>query len=961
MIASGAYFGALQANGDSPRFAAAQSEWGDDLNHFIVTAGAENTSLPSGAKGRTDAVRLAKELSGVDGVTSATPLGGGLVAVATSRPEADIRDMPGVGTTTPDLLVQPAALADGLPRELAYQDPEEVSPHANDLHMIHAPKVWPQSTGSGVVVAVVDTGVLLEHPDLYSRIWRNPGEICGNDFDDDGNGYVDDCAGWDMGDDDADPRPNNLVKLGGTSWMPQVVRDHGSAIAGVVAGEADAGSDAVIGVAPRASIMPVKVSSGLKMPFSAIVAGTMYAIDNGADVVTASYTLPQDAPASAAQVLNAVAGYAKAHDVLIVAAAGNDNLDLDSVQVLPAALSASFDNVISVGGWLNQSSSEIDFANYGQSVDIVAPGSAFSATGVRYASARFEGTSFSAAYVAGGAALALSRDPSLTPAAMKNFFKSSATPMNQLERLTSTGMLNVSGLFDDGLSQLKASWRGIESVEADESFTFDVETTLLDADIAQLQDAQLRLYAVGTVYYRAYVAEGVRLAVDFGGRSYEVVTDVNGEAVLDADLTQGGFDDLLATADMRLSGSFPEGQYGLMLQVTDSSGQALTNGVAQYIWAAGPNDPRPDFEKFSLPDLDITFPDLPPAQDPSDEVPVGVPSSHVSSTVPNSGNQGGPSSGAGNGSSGNSNGNPGPIPQSPNAPSPDSPAGADSGPGVTVAPHVPVTNVVTAVPPQPAHPVQPGQSAPPAPTTTVTSGQDSDVVANPGSPSSGDGDEASSGNKPAVPHVPIPSTSTSMIVVKPKLPVQSGEWKITGVTPSSGLLTGGTLMKLTGVFPEFRQAKVLVGGQPASIVSRSSTAITAITPALSAGAAAVTLITPEGESLLIENGFTYVPSQQTSSSTTTTRVKTTTTLPSTSLPHNPIWWEDPATGEIGQQDPTTGEVIVGDEMDPTRVIRGALTLRKQSPNSVFTYQSYGRYVAAGRCFDGVCPAISIPK
>lgn len=130
---------------------------------------------------------------------------------------------------------------------------------------IDAPGAWAFSLGDpSVVVAVIDTGVDLDHPDLEANIWTNPGEIADNGIDDDANGYIDDLHGWDFVNNDADPNDDH---------------DHGTHVAGTIAGVAnDVG---VVGVAPGVRIMALKFLSASGGGYSSdAVSALSYAISN---------------------------------------------------------------------------------------------------------------------------------------------------------------------------------------------------------------------------------------------------------------------------------------------------------------------------------------------------------------------------------------------------------------------------------------------------------------------------------------------------------------------------------------------------------------------------------------------------------------------------------------------------------------------------------------------------------
>ncbi|MEM3770382.1 MAG: S8 family serine peptidase [Candidatus Bathyarchaeia archaeon] len=112
------------------------------------------------------------------------------------------------------------------------------------LRQIGCHKAWEITMGSpNVIVAMIDTGVDYDHPDLYANIWTNNYEIPYNGVDDDGNGYVDDWIGWDFADEDNDPMDCD---------------GHGTHCAGIVAAMMDNGVGGC-GVAPNVKIMTVKI------------------------------------------------------------------------------------------------------------------------------------------------------------------------------------------------------------------------------------------------------------------------------------------------------------------------------------------------------------------------------------------------------------------------------------------------------------------------------------------------------------------------------------------------------------------------------------------------------------------------------------------------------------------------------------------------------------------------------
>jgi subtilisin family serine protease len=323
--------------------------------------------------------------------------------IAPARPpNAPARQDPGPISPQPTPVSSPSEPRESPPRV----DPIEPFPDVPyfggqnewNLNAINVPEVWAQGyTGQDVIVAVLDTGVDRQHADLISNMWVNSDEILGNRRDDDRNGYVDDVYGWDFVHND-----NNPVDRNG----------HGTHIAGTIA--AARNGLGVTGIAPDATIMPVQVlgadGSG---SLSDVAAGIRYAVDNGAEVINLSLGSGGDSRA-----LRAALDYAQQSGVLVVAAAGNSG---DRIPDLPARLSASLSNVVSVGAHDSRDRLAAFSNRVGSSgaVQVDAPGVGVVSTFMEDEYARLTGTSMAAPHVAGLAALALSANPVLSAADLR--------------------------------------------------------------------------------------------------------------------------------------------------------------------------------------------------------------------------------------------------------------------------------------------------------------------------------------------------------------------------------------------------------------------------------------------------------------------------------------------------------------------------------------------------------------
>lgn len=264
-------------------------------------------------------------------------------------------------------------------------------PQQTGLWLMQVPQTWDVMPNmKEALVAVVDTGVDVTHPDLADRIWVNPGEsgwdVNGvdrrtNGIDDDGNGYVDDWQGW------------NMVAGNNNAADDQ---GHGTHSAGIIGASVN-NSIGVAGIAPNARILPIKVLDNTGYgSYSQAAEGIVYAADMGARIINLGF-----GGTGSSELLQNAINYAVAHGALVIAAAGNGGAN---TTYYPAAYSG----VIAVGS-VDDGLTWSPFSSTGAHISLVAPGVSVYSTGLNGSYDASSGTSMSSAQVSGVAALLASQ------------------------------------------------------------------------------------------------------------------------------------------------------------------------------------------------------------------------------------------------------------------------------------------------------------------------------------------------------------------------------------------------------------------------------------------------------------------------------------------------------------------------------------------------------------------------
>lgn len=309
-----------------------------------------------------------------------------------------------------------------------------------DINVQTAWKLYDQiETKRPVIVAVIDTGIDVTHPDLKDSMWVNPGEIPGDGIDNDGNGYIDDVNGWNFIDN------NNQLTNGAED-------NHGTHAAGTI--DAGRGNGGMVGIndGQYVKIMSLKALGGAGGQGSpeSVIAAIHYAEANGAQICNLSF--------GSSDCTDEFSDAIKNSHMLFVVAAGNGDsneigYDIDKTPVYPASL--PFDNVITVAnlmfdGTLDPSS------NFGpESVDIAAPGTFILSTLPNDSYGFMSGTSMAAPMVTGAAAMIYSARPDISLMDVKNALLGSVHKLDSLN-----GKILSGGMLDLGAALLQSAPQG---------------------------------------------------------------------------------------------------------------------------------------------------------------------------------------------------------------------------------------------------------------------------------------------------------------------------------------------------------------------------------------------------------------------------------------------------------------------------------------------------------------------
>jgi subtilisin family serine protease len=290
------------------------------------------------------------------------------------------------------------------------------------IRLIGADKVWHITQGSPeIVVAVLDTGL------------NTSDEIPGNGIDDDLNGYIDDIHGWDFVHQNNDP-----FSLLESDPFSSSLENHGTHVTGTIVAQMN--DYGLVGVAPDVSIMPLRVvNESDRNPDIFVAEAIEYATANGADIISMSISISSEygeiTNATSYQLVENALAQAYSENVLIVAAAGNQN-------GAPLAQPANDIHVIAVGA-VSHTKLIAAFSNHG--AEVVAPGVSVNSTVPNEGFRESSGTSMATPHVSGALALLKSFNQTLTNDELRGLLQDSAEDLGVAgyDSVYGYGLINV--------------------------------------------------------------------------------------------------------------------------------------------------------------------------------------------------------------------------------------------------------------------------------------------------------------------------------------------------------------------------------------------------------------------------------------------------------------------------------------------------------------------------------------
>ena len=320
--------------------------------------------------------------------------------------------LPGVTAAEPDLVIQ----VDRTPNDPSYGS-------LYGMTRIGAPAAWDIATGnSSFVVAVIDTGVDYNHPDLAANLWHNPAETPGDGIDNDGNGIIDDYYGANFVNNTGNPFDDN---------------GHGSHVSGTI-GAVGNNALGVAGVNWNVKIMALKfLNASGSGSTSGAIAALNYAVAHGVKVSNNSW----GGGGFSTALSNAISN-ARSAGHIFVAAAGNNGSNNDTTANYPS--NYNFDNVVAVAA-TDSADGRASFSNYGAStVDLGAPGVGILSTTPNNTYSSYSGTSMATPHVTGAIALYWGANPTQTYTQVINRLYSTVDVIPSMTGVTTTGgRLNV--------------------------------------------------------------------------------------------------------------------------------------------------------------------------------------------------------------------------------------------------------------------------------------------------------------------------------------------------------------------------------------------------------------------------------------------------------------------------------------------------------------------------------------